>query len=352
MRKLTSARETGVFAMLKGFMDESGIAISDKACAIAGFVGTEEECDRVAEEWGKVVAPIGVFHANEFFPRDDSGALIGRYRGLKVSDVESCVSDLVKLPSESKLEPLGMAIDVRAFMFLQEDERRWMTSASLYGKSWPSQGATKTPWFAPFHYCVTQANQYAPVDEKVSLTFDRQDEFAGNAVKIYGELKKLGGKWGERLGEEIVFSTKDSAVLLQAADLLAYLVNWAVTEQKIENKIALDALNKLAYGREYVRAMDTAAIDVHLRGCPFRSTFWQDMSNPDLFEHLRSKKQNVLAIKGAEGVYLTHHIKSNRVRVVQELNVERATASDNLNLTEAREDSTITNLDPSKKSLD
>ena len=45
--------------MFKGFMDESGIAAGDRACALAGFVGTAEECDRVAEEWKKLVAPIG-----------------------------------------------------------------------------------------------------------------------------------------------------------------------------------------------------------------------------------------------------------------------------------------------------
>ena len=213
-------------------------------------------------------------------------------------------------------------------------------------------GSEQTPWFAPFHYCVTQANQYTPADEKIFLTFDRQDTFAGNAVKIYGELKNLGGRWGERLGEEIVFSTKESAVLLQAADLLAYLVNWAATKQNIKNEIALNALNKLVYGRDYIRAMDTASIDVHLRGCPFGSTFWQGMSDPDLFEHLRSQKQNVLAIKGADGIYLTHHLKRERVRIIHGLAAERATASDNLNRTEARDDSTITNVDSAKKSLD
>ena len=240
--------------MFTGFMDESGIASGDRACVIAGFVGTGDECDKVGDEWSVLVKPLGELHSCEFFSRRSDGSLTGIYKHLNVGDAESCVHKLIDMLAESKLEPMGMALDARAFMSLHEDERRWMTSAVLYDKSWPMQGAIKTPWFAPFHYCVTQANGYTPEGEKIHLTFDRQNEFEGNARKIYQELKDLGGKWGGRLAETLTFSSRSEAVLLQAADLLAYVMAWAVLGRDMRDKVAAHALEKLGYNKEYVRA--------------------------------------------------------------------------------------------------
>jgi hypothetical protein len=150
-------------------------------------------------------------------------------------------------------------------------------------------------------------------------------------------LLKLGGKWSERLSESVAYSSRLEAPLLQAADLLAYVVAQSVTKRRVRDGIAVYALEKLAYNREYIRAMDTAAIDLHLCKCPFRSTFWEGMTEPDFFEQLREQGVGVMACKGTDGVYRTHHLKRHKVRVIVEIDAQPLGG---LNRTEARDDST------------
>src|SRR5262249_45020197 len=143
--------------------------------------------------------------------------------------VEGIVIDLIDLLASSKLEPIGLALDVEAFMSLHEDERRWLTSTVAHGKTWPMQGAPNKPYYPPFLYCVTSANDYTPEGEKIYLTFDRQDQYESKARMLYNDMFTMGGKWGGRLGSTVAFSDRYEAVLLQAADLLAFVTGWSVT---------------------------------------------------------------------------------------------------------------------------
>ena len=321
--------------MFKGFMDESGIDLADKACAVAGFVGSEEICDRTAEKWNEALKPIGLFHAEDFFRRP-RGKMTGVYEGIHPDDADSCAYALIDILKVSGLEPLGMAIHSETFRSLSQNERRWMTSAVLYGRDWPMQGSPNNPYFACFHYCVAHANQFTPEGENIYLTFDRQDTYVGNAQKIYDELKKIGGKFGGRLSETLAFSSKKEAVLLQAADLLAYSIGQRLNERRL-NQIVEHALNSLAYEKEYIRAMDCTAIDFHLRKCPFRTTFWQGLTDPDIIEQAAGQGLEVLTYKADERLYLTHHLKAERVKVIGTVSPQPL---EGRKRTEEREDST------------
>lgn len=343
MRYLTPATEESLFGMFKGFLDESESSDGRaQAFVVAGFVGSGAESDRVEGRWKEAVKPIGEFHAKNFFKRHSDGSMAGMYKHLSVKDAEDCALSLIDLLSASQLEPIGMALDVQCFRSLSEDERRWMTSAVTYGKSWPMQGAPNDPYFAGFHYCLTSANEYTPEGESMYLTFHRHESREGNAKKIYNELKGLGGKWGARLAETLLFSSQYEAVLLQAADLLAHAIGQAIRPEGKRNKVTEYALNKLAFKKEYIRVMDVKSLDAHLRKCPFRKTFWEGegLSDWDFFEQARVQGMNVLAIRSPEGVYLTHHIKRDKVRVVDELDAQPSRNLGARNLTTRQEDST------------
>lgn len=189
-------------------MDDAGITAAEKVCVMAGFVGDADECDRIADRWKETVKPIGEFHGKEFFARNPDGTMSGICKHLSAAIAVDCALKLVDVLSGSGLEPIGIALAADVFRSLHEDERRWMTSAEVYNKTWAMQGAPKQPWFACFHYCVTESNNFTPESEKIDLTFDRQDQYKGNATKIYSELKNKGGKWGARLGETIAFSSR------------------------------------------------------------------------------------------------------------------------------------------------
>jgi hypothetical protein len=260
---------------------------------------------------------------------------------------------VIDLLSTSHLEPLGMVLDTKTFMMLSEDERRWMTSAVNYGKSWPSQGAPSDPYFACYQYCLTSANEYTPEGERINLTFHRHESREGNATKIYNEVKDLGGKWGERLAETVLFSSQYEAVLLQAADLLANSMGQAIKKENKRNRVINIALEKLAFKRPYIRVMDVKSLDLHLQKCPFRKTFWEGCpTDPDFFEQLRIQGENVLAIKNQEGLYLTHHIKREKVRVVQELDALPVSDLGARNLTDRQEDSTTNKRVSDENSVD
>jgi hypothetical protein len=339
--------------MFKGYMDESESGDGSlQAFVVAGFIGNGTECDRVESEWKELVKPIVEFHAKNFFKRHEDGSMAGMYKHLSVDEAESCAISLVDLLSKSQLEPIGMALDSRCYMTLSEDERRWMTAAVPYSKTWPMEGAPSDPFFAGFHYCLSSANEYTPEGESMCLTFHRHEVREGNAKKIYNEIRELGGKWGSRLAETLSFSSQYEAVLLQAADLLANPIAQPIRPEGMRNKITEYALNKLAFKREYIRVMDVKSIDAHLCKCPFRTTFWQDLSDWDFFEQLRVQKLNVLAIKSPDGFYLTHHIKRNKVRVVQELDAESLSDLGARNLTDRREDSTTNKRVSNENSVD
>lgn len=323
--------------MFKGFMDEAGLMPQDIACAVAGFVGHEDSCDSTAEKWSEVVKPIGYFHAKELFKRPE-GKMTGIYKGIDPKAADDCAIALINTLKESRLVPFGLAINAIIFTTLSLDEKKWMTSAKLYGKDWPSQGSTQ-PYFACFHYCITEANQFTPENDKIYLTFDRQETFVGNAQKIYNQLKDTGGKWGDRLGETIAFTDKQSAVLLQAADLLAHSIGQLLNKEGKPNRVVQYALDNLAIGKEYMVAMDVPSLDEHLKKCPFRTTFWEGFSDPDVIEQVAVQGHTVLTYKAAEGIYLAHHLKADKVRTIATI-APKSQPLDGLNLTDDRDDST------------
>ena len=306
--------------MFKSFLDAASTGKTSRATTVAGFAGTADECDRVAGLWKELVKPIKEFHACKFFPRTPEGRMSGIYKGLSVKDAEDCVVSLIDLVAGSSLLPIRLAIDAAAFRSLHEDERRWMTATVAFGRSWPSEGAPERAHVAPFYYCLTSLNEYTPAGEQMYVTFDREDGNEATTIRTYNGVKHLGSPWGDKLAESIVHSSRLKAVLLQAADLLAYVITLTVTKAP-RNKVALYALKKLAFMRDYVRAMDTEGIDKHLIKCPFRKTFWNGMTEPDFLEQLRLANVEVLAYKGNDGIYLSHYVRREKRKAIYELDL-------------------------------
>jgi len=306
--------------MFKAFMDEGGTD-SGRGVVVAGYAGSESECDRVATRWAEIVGPICEFHGLDFFRRNPDGTMKGVYKLQSVSFVESVVTDLIDLLSSSNLEPIGLALDAEAFKDLSEDERRWLTSTVVPGKTWPMQGAPNNPYFACFLYCLNQSNDYTSQGKKIYITFDRHEDYESKGRMLYNDLIAKGDKWGDRLGETLLYSSRYEAVLLQAADLLAYITRVSVTKENIRSKIARYALEKLAYGRDYMRVLDQKGLDSFLKKCPFRRTFWngEGYEIGDFLEQLRAQGIKVVAVKGDNDVYLSHHIKRHRVKPLYEL---------------------------------
>jgi len=97
-----------------------------------------------------------------------------------------------------------------------------------YGKSWPMEGTPNDRYFTDYHY-LRVPRMSAPRKAKscISRSIDTRYE-KETPQKIYREMKALGGKWGERLANTVLFSSQYDAVLLKAADLLAHSIGQGI----------------------------------------------------------------------------------------------------------------------------
>jgi hypothetical protein len=306
--------------MFKGYVDESGME-RNRSVVLGGIVGRKEECDLAAKEWVSALYNAGItlpFHSVEFWNRTD-GKMHRPYAHLSVSDANLLAHLLTEIITTPPLKPIGVAFGVELFMQLSQDERRWLTTNKRFGKDWPTQGAPTKPYFFVFQACTQVATKEVPAGEKIYFVFDRQDEFADRARILYDETLALQNEFTKRMGEAIVFTSKTEAVMLQAADFVAYLTRWYAEDCRSMNETALECFTKMAKPTESkILMIAQENLDEVLQRCPFRKTFWKGLTKPDFVEQMRMGGHNIVAYKfGNE--YHSHHIRPEKVRVIGKL---------------------------------
>ena len=319
---LLGAGESSLFAMFKAFLDESGME-ENVSIVIGGIVGKKEECDWAAARWSDTLKNAGItepFHSIEFWNRTD-GKMHKPYEHISISDADLLAELLTEIITAQSLHPIAIALGVKMFMHLSEDERRWLTSNKRFGKDWDSQGSPRNVYFFVFQVCTQIAAELTPADDKVYFIFDRQDSFADRARYLYNETLKISNETTKKMADELVFSSKASAILLQSADFIAYLSRWYAESPQTMSAIAEKCFRRMAEPQNskisLIRARD---LDTVLQRCPFRQTFWPEpgFARPDFVEQMRMNGYNVLAYKmGSE--YLSHHIRANKVRTIGKL---------------------------------
>jgi hypothetical protein len=294
---------------------------------LSGFVGDEEVCDSAAEEWQQALDDFSVpyFHSLEFWERSQGG-MTGKYRHLHICEARDLLLRLME--SVKPLTPVAMAIDVNTFKDLSEDERRYLTTNVACRSDWPAQGMPSAPYFMAFNYCIISPLRLVPEGQQIFFTFDRQDNYREKALESYDQIKKLPLERISLLAESVTFTSKKDAVLLQAADLLTYLTRWYLehTMTKPASMLMRDMLvrrgiQEFVLERDHVTGVNAELFDNLLVQCPLRSSFWVGMSEPDLIEELRSQVR-VLPQMGKDRTYYSHHIPSNKVKVLKEVKFE------------------------------
>lgn len=315
--------------MFEAFLDESGME-KNISVVIAGIVGRNHECDLAAERWSDALQNAGVnkpFHSIEFWNRTGN-RMHGPYKHLSISDGDLLATLFTEIVTSLSLRPIGIAVDARAFRGLSEDERRWLTTNTRSGKDWNSQGSPSNPYFFAFQACTQIAANEVPLGEKVYFTFDRQDRFADRARKLYNETMALKNEFTERMGAGIVFTDKVEAVLLQAADFVAYLSRWYAEDAKSMPVVASECFKQMAEPQDSkIYLVTPENLDELLRRCPFRKTFWEGLTKPDFVEQIRMSGYNVLAYRFGD-VYLSHHIRPSNLRAIGRLS--KAEAADGI----------------------
>ena len=218
--------------MFNSYIDDSGVQ-DRRVCGLAGFVGTIAQMDRLDREWKSTLEKFEVpaekgFHSKEFFHHE------GCFKEWNRARWRSFLNRLLDAIYKSRAVCIGSMIDVSYFMSMSEDQRRWFTGG-FRGGQWDSEGSPSNPYFAALTGAVVGAAKNTPVGQKVTLIFDRQDQYEKKARMTYNDMLKFDipdvtGK----LADDIIFSSRFSAVVLQAADLMAYQA-YRHTIQRIES---------------------------------------------------------------------------------------------------------------------
>lgn len=217
----SSSSRARIICVLKAYLDESGIHQGSRICAIAGFVGTQEEWERIEQLWNSALRTEGIeaFHMAEFENHQ------GVYKGWSETRRQNLLASLVEILKARDISSIGSGIVTEDFWQLSVEDRQWMT-----------HGNPEIPYFLCFQHCIVEAAHQADdlhPSERVGFTFDRQDDFAAEATRLYNRMKDdLNWDNRFRLADAVAFASKQSTAPLQVADFAAY-----ETYKQLENKL-------------------------------------------------------------------------------------------------------------------
>src|SRR5580658_1476391 len=122
IRELAALLHCEALAMLNAFFDESGTHGYAKVTAIAGYVGTVDQWDRVEGQWQEILAPYAPLGLTWWHMADfpDKGQLknVGRAKS------EVILKGLVRVIRESELQVIWAGVDSEAYAAVTTPEWR------------------------------------------------------------------------------------------------------------------------------------------------------------------------------------------------------------------------------------
>jgi hypothetical protein len=338
--RLVNGNTGDIIAMYKLFGDESGYSEREKVCVVTGFIGTEAQWDDFSNEWRRVLdeAGVKVFHGLDFWDwhLDPNTKEVIReipYEGWGDDDDFAFIDSLLKVIEKTRLQKAGTGIDISLFHDLAEDERRWLTTSAVFDGDWGQRGSPNDPYFAAFQSAIVGAARVVPPGEKMYPMFDRRDPPDRSkqpkhtkAREIYNELLDQSAlKVRDRLGDTLLFGSPEENLGLQAADLLANRSRVFVADgfggYPLDNRVR----EFLESGYGFVEFLGLRGLDLVVRGCPFRTTFWKTeqfkAAEPDYLERMRAQGKVVAYKNTRDSTYYSHHIRPHRLRDVLKLGV-------------------------------
>jgi hypothetical protein len=212
-----------ILAIMKAYLDESGIHAGAKMCAIAGYFGHENSWKKFEKLWPPVLKEFGVpeYHAKRFFARDKNGNRIGEYTGWNDRKATHFYGRLLKVVTECRVFPVASVIVSNEWKALNQNERRYLTGGQVKNGKFITSGAPSKSYFLPFLMVVTIVGDYCLEGELANLFFGLDKSFSGYALDYFKKIQKLKGDYCRHLGS-IDFPPAANTYPLQAADLLAY----------------------------------------------------------------------------------------------------------------------------------
>ena len=214
--------------MMQAYMDDSGSHANSHNCVIGGYFGGVNEWRRFERQWKPILEEyrISEFHSRKFWARNYKRELVGEYKGWSDRKHREFLDKLLKVIESRKIYPFASGVIGEEWVKQNVYDRRFFTGAT---RKYPS-GAPSKPIFLAFITCVTRVLSHCHPGVKVHFVFDSNPQTMGWASICYAQLRTLSAtdrQFGDSLGD-LTFSSSDTALPLQAADLIAYAAhNWA-----------------------------------------------------------------------------------------------------------------------------
>lgn len=154
------ATESTLFAMLKFYMDESGIGKNpdERVCSVAGFVAQNSAWRGFQKQWRETLEDHGIdeFHSKEFWARHADGGLAGKYKTWSFDRANKFITKLAELIVSYNPYLLGSVIKLSDFFSYQLKQRQYLTGADYREDTgtFITSGKPKAAYFVPFHVVV------------------------------------------------------------------------------------------------------------------------------------------------------------------------------------------------------
>jgi hypothetical protein len=236
---------------VRAYFDESGKHAGAEVITIAGLLMSTETRKELTRRWLREAArrpPIPLpFHMTD--------CVVGskRFEYLRADEG-------IRLEMQMRMIRALRGLDMHAFgaSVVRKDFRTVETD--LY-----TTVQLRDPWFLAFEAAIdemmSRSEEEAGKKHRVSLVFDRQDEFGPRALQLYRLILKCDLSYINRLGG-LTFETEELPAL-QAVDIVAYEVNRNITDARLDS--ARSPRMQLISLRECIQVKGTILDEGNLR---------------------------------------------------------------------------------------
>lgn len=208
------ADSDGVVAVIRAFIDESGIHEGSPVVSVGGYFARPKTWKEFTRDWRMVLRPAGI----ECYHASDCQALRGEFEGWQPTERDALVKKLLPVIPRHSLAGIAMAIALRDY------------EAATGGEEWPDDLAD-SPYAVCFQWLlreIVENAQKANSREAIAIVHENND-FKKDADAAFDWVKE---NWdlNDNL-HSLTFAPKEKYVPLQAADVLAFEAGKAVLSE-------------------------------------------------------------------------------------------------------------------------
>lgn len=197
------ADQEGSVAVLKTYLDESGIHDGSPVLTVAAYTAKPKTWREWTRRWNVLKRPVRIYHAA------DAAALQGEFKDWPKEKMNALAARLLPLIAEADLAGVVVGLDMVAFQEAINDHPRLR---QLLG----------TPYTACFHWLVgmiIRTQNRMESTERIAF-FHEINDYQGEALQSFTWIKNNVNLEGREI--TLGFGSKEDYVPLQAADILAF----------------------------------------------------------------------------------------------------------------------------------